>query len=88
CEQAGFRPNIVFESTNIHTVQSLVASGMGLSFAPEMITLAPWTSIPPVYVRLQTRPERLLVVAYRKDRHLSKPAEAFVNLLKRERLQV
>jgi DNA-binding transcriptional LysR family regulator len=82
CEQAGFRPRIVFESSNIQTVQSLVAAGMGISFAPEMITLAPWASTPPAYVRLSTRPKRTLVVAYRKDRHLSKPAEAFVNLLR------
>jgi LysR family hydrogen peroxide-inducible transcriptional activator len=82
CEQAGFRPRIVFESSNIQTVQSLVAAGMGVSFAPEMITQAPWSSEAPAYVRLTTRPERTLVVAYRKDRHLSRPAEAFVNLLR------
>lgn len=81
CEQAGFRPRIVFESTNIQTVQSLVAAGMGLSFAPKMITLAPGTLEPPVYVRLATRPYRTLVVAYRKDKPLSRPAEAFVRCL-------
>ncbi|TGV02397.1 LysR family transcriptional regulator, partial [Mesorhizobium sp. M00.F.Ca.ET.186.01.1.1] len=81
CEQAGFRPRIVFESTNIQTVQSLVAAGMGLSFAPEMITLAPGTIEPPAYVRLTTKPYRTLVVAYRKDKPLSRPAEAFVRCL-------
>lgn len=81
CEQAGFRPNIVFESSNIHTVQSLVAAGMGVSFAPAMITNAPRSSEKPAYVRLTTRPERTLVVAYRRDRHLSKPAKAFVDML-------
>ncbi|MGN7469009.1 LysR family transcriptional regulator [Brevibacillus sp. SAFN-007a] len=81
CELAGFRPRIVFESTNIQTVQSLVAAGMGLSFAPEMITRAPGTLEPPVYVRLATRPYRTLVVAYRKDKPLSRPAEAFVRCL-------
>jgi DNA-binding transcriptional LysR family regulator len=81
CEQAGFRPRIVFESSNIQTVQSLVAAGMGLSFAPRMITLAPWTTTSPVYLRLSTRPKRTLVVAHRKDRHLSRPAEAFVRIL-------
>lgn len=81
CEQAGFRPRIVFESSNIQTVQSLVAAGMGLSFAPKMITLAPGTLEPPVYVRLATRPYRTLVVAYRKDKPLSRPAEAFVRCL-------
>ncbi|MDR7313906.1 LysR family transcriptional regulator [Brevibacillus nitrificans] len=81
CEQAGFRPRIVFESSNIQTVQSLVAAGMGLSFAPKMITLAPGTVEPPVYVRMTTKPYRTLVVAYRKDRPLSRPAEVFVQNL-------
>ncbi|WP_134686619.1 LysR family transcriptional regulator [Brevibacillus migulae] len=83
CEQAGFRPKIVFESSNIHTVQSLVAAGMGISFAPAMITAAGRTSARPAYVRLATRPERTLVVAYRRDRHLSKPVKAFMDMLVR-----
>ncbi len=82
CERAGFRPHIVFESSNIQTVQSLVAAGMGVSFAPLMITRAPGTAVSPAYVRLTTRPERTLVVAYHKDRHLSKPARAFLHYLR------
>ncbi len=31
CGSAGFSPNIVFESSNIETVQSLVAAGMGIA---------------------------------------------------------
>jgi len=81
CELAGFRPRIVFESSNIQTVQSLVSAGMGLSFAPKMIALAPGSAEPPVYVPLTSKPSRTLVVAYRKDRPLSKPAEAFVRIL-------
>jgi len=81
CEIAGFRPRIVFESSNIQTVQSLVSAGMGLSFAPKMIALAPGSAEPPVYVPLTSKPSRTLVVAYRKDRPLSKPAEAFVRIL-------
>ncbi|WP_139489085.1 LysR family transcriptional regulator [Brevibacillus dissolubilis] len=81
CEQAGFTPRIVFESSNIQTVQSLVAAGMGISFAPNMITRAPWTSVKPAYVPLTTKPYRTLVVAYHKDRHLSKPARAFVEVI-------
>jgi DNA-binding transcriptional LysR family regulator len=88
CEQAGFRPRIVFESSNIHTVQSLVAAGMGISFAPAMITHGPRTNDVPAYVRLSARPERTLVVAYRKDRHLSKPAKAFVEMLRAKHPEV
>ena len=81
CEQAGFRPKIVFESSNIQTVQSLVAAGMGISFAPKMITLAPGVIESPAYAHLTGRPSRTLVVAYRRDRQMSRPAEAFVRLL-------
>lgn len=81
CEQAGFTPRIVFESSNIQTVQSLVAAGMGISFAPYMITQSMWTTSSPAFVRLASRPERTLVVAYNKDRHLSEPAKAFLSML-------
>lgn len=81
CEQAGFQPRIVFESSNIQTVQALVAAGMGVSFAPEMITRSPWGANVPVFVHLKQRPKRTLVVAYRKDRTLSLPVRAFIDLL-------
>jgi len=88
CQLAGFYPKIVFESSNIQTVQALVASGMGLSFAPEMISKAGGAVQRPAYVRLNTRPERTLVVAYRKDRHLSKPARAFIEMLRHTSTEV
>ena len=81
CEQAGFQPRIVFESSNIQTVQALVAAGMGVSFAPEMITRSAWGRNAPVYVHLKQRPTRTLVIAYRKDRTLSRPVRAFIDIL-------
>ncbi|MCG7318443.1 LysR family transcriptional regulator [Brevibacillus laterosporus] len=73
CEQAGFMPKVVFESSNIQTVQALVASGMGVSFAPHMITGAMNGNVCPTYVHLSTHPDRTLVVASHKDKHLSTP---------------
>ncbi|MGD8189277.1 LysR family transcriptional regulator [Brevibacillus ginsengisoli] len=83
CQAAGFKPTIVFESTNIQTVQSLVAAGMGISFIPQMITRSPWITDSPVYVRLESRPHRTLVMAVHKDRHLSLPVKAFMEVLRR-----
>ena len=40
CRKAGFQPHIVFESSNIETVQSLVAAGMGIAFVPQMVHAA------------------------------------------------
>jgi LysR family hydrogen peroxide-inducible transcriptional activator len=81
CLTAGFQPNIVFESTNIDTVQSLVAAGMGIAFVPSMIARNQGSPFTPTYVPLQEKPFRTLVIAYRKGRYLSKAAEAFIETL-------
>lgn len=81
CERAGFTPNIVFESSNIETVQSLVATGMGVAFVPEMVSRATWSEFTPVYIDLADQPMRTLVVAYRQGRYVSKAAEAFIDIL-------
>ncbi|MEF2245015.1 MULTISPECIES: LysR family transcriptional regulator [unclassified Paenibacillus] len=81
CLEAGFNPQIVFESSNIETVQSLVAGGMGIAFVPKMLTRAAGSDFTPVYLPLLPRPSRTLVVASRKGRYLSKAAEAFIHTL-------
>jgi len=81
CQEAGFSPQIVFESSNIETVQSLVAGGMGIAFVPRMLTRAAGSDFTPVYLPLLPRPTRTLVVASRKGRYLSKAAEAFIATL-------
>ncbi|PYY28737.1 Transcriptional regulator [Paenibacillus illinoisensis] len=84
CEQAGFDPRVVFESNNIETVQSLVATGMGITLVPRFIARAPRSEFVPVYVPLaEPVPSRTLVVAYRQGRVLSKAAEAFIDTFKR-----
>ncbi|GIO10925.1 putative HTH-type transcriptional regulator YcgK [Cohnella xylanilytica] len=78
CAAAGFSPRAEFESSNIETVQSLVAAGMGIAFVPHMVARSPVNGHVPVYVRLKGRPTRTLVIAYRKGRYLSNAAEAFI----------
>jgi DNA-binding transcriptional LysR family regulator len=82
CQKADFFPKVVFESSNIETVQSLVAAGMGVAFVPLMVTRAKWSHFVPVYLPLENRPQRTLVIAYRKGRYLSKAASAFIATLK------
>lgn len=78
CEQAGFDPQVVFESTNIETLQSLVATGMGITLVPRFIARAPRSEFVPVYVPLaDPTPSRTLVVAYRQGRVLSKADRSF-----------
>ena len=82
CREAGFEPRIVFESSNIETVQSLVAAGMGNAFVPHMVTRAQGYASSPFYLSLaEPRPTRTLVIAYRKGRYLTKAAEAFISTL-------
>lgn len=82
CHKHGFEPRVVFESSNIETVQSLVAAGMGIAFVPHMIAMGHGTQFRPVYLTLQDRPSRTLVLAFRKGRYLSKAAESFIQVLK------
>ncbi|NUU63210.1 LysR family transcriptional regulator [Paenibacillus agri] len=79
CREAGFEPKIVFESNNMETVQSLVATGMGVTLVPHFIARAPRSEFVPVYLPLaEPVPSRTLVFAYRRGRYLSKAAEAFM----------
>lgn len=79
CREAGFEPRIVFESNNMETVQSLVATGMGVTLVPHFIARAPRSEFVPVYLPLADPvPSRTLVFAYRRGRYLSKAAEAFM----------
>ncbi|MFC6332222.1 LysR family transcriptional regulator [Paenibacillus septentrionalis] len=82
CMQAGFSPNIVFESTNIETVQALVAGEMGIALVPNMLTRSSITNYTPAYLQIKSRPTRTLVIASRKGRYLSKAAQAFIATLK------
>lgn len=81
CHQAGFEPKIVFESSNMETVQSLVAAGMGVALVPALITIAPRSELVPAYLPIEGDPFRTLVIAYRSERYMSKAAEAFKETL-------
>ena len=83
CREAGFEPNVVFESNNIETIQSLVATGMGVTLVPHFIARAKRSEFIPVYLPLaEPVPSRTLVVAYRNGRYLSKAADAFIETFK------
>ncbi|WP_042162331.1 LysR family transcriptional regulator [Paenibacillus gorillae] len=81
CQRSGFTPNIVFESSNMETIQSLVAGGMGVAFVPRMLTRYRGSEFAPVYLPLADNPSRTLVIAYRKGRYLSKAADAFIRTM-------
>lgn len=81
CQEAGFMPRVQFESSNIETVQSLVAAGMGIAFVPSMVVRQQSSDFAPRYLTIQGKPSRTLVIAYRKGRYLSNAADAFIRTL-------
>ncbi|MCQ4085754.1 LysR family transcriptional regulator [Saccharibacillus sp. JS10] len=83
CREAGFEPQVVFESSNMETLQSLVAAGMGVTLVPRFVARSKHSSLLPVYIPLaEPVPYRTLVIAYRKGRSLSQAAQAFIDTLR------
>ena len=83
CENAGFSPNIIFETGNWNTIHSLVSTGMGVGFIPEILTEMPTVGKRPVYYRIianiTTRP---YLIAYKKGRMLPAAAQNFIEVAK------
>lgn len=87
CHDAGFEPKVIFESTNIETVQSLVSAGMGVAFVPKMVTRG-YPSNHPVYLPISDlKPTRKLVIGHKKGRYLSKAGNSFISIMKNIILQ-
>jgi LysR family hydrogen peroxide-inducible transcriptional activator len=83
CRQAGFTPQIVFESNNIETIQSLVAAGMGVALVPQMVMREANSRHAPVYFALEHPfAARTLVIGWRKNRYLSQAALSFIETVK------
>ncbi|MCH6266956.1 LysR family transcriptional regulator substrate-binding protein [Neobacillus citreus] len=74
---------IDFETSNIETAQSLVASGLGVTIVPKMV-MRQNANVNPLYIPLQSYPTRTVVFAYLKDRYLSLAARAFMDAYDRE----
>ncbi|HET8911170.1 MAG TPA: LysR family substrate-binding domain-containing protein, partial [Ktedonobacteraceae bacterium] len=65
---AGFTPNVVQEVTEMHTIVSLVAAGIGVSLVP--LSTRNIRSEGVVYRELEgTTAQASLAVAWRRDRH-------------------
>ncbi|MDR3709643.1 MAG: LysR family transcriptional regulator [Capsulimonadaceae bacterium] len=66
CQTAGFRPRVSQEATQLQTITSLVAAGLGVSLVPESLKNVRRSGI--VYKRLLDVSARIeMAAAYRKD---------------------
>jgi LysR family hydrogen peroxide-inducible transcriptional activator len=83
CNEAGFTPHIVFETMNWDTINSLVATGMGVGFVPEILIGSLTVDEQPTYCRiLAENTTRSYVVAHKKGRSLSTTANNFIRVAK------
>ncbi|MDP9321712.1 MAG: LysR family transcriptional regulator [Chloroflexota bacterium] len=80
CEQAGFHPTFAIEGAEMDGVLRMAAAGVGVAVVPSMVVER---GGPLVAVRIsQPTLSRSVGVAFRKDRHRSRAADAFVARLR------
>ena len=80
CEQAGFHPTFAVEGAEMDGVLRMAAAGVGVAVVPRMVVERGGTL---VAVRLsQPTLSRSVGVAFRRDRHHSRAADAFVARLR------
>src|SRR5258708_3058285 len=80
CEEAGFHPTFAIEGAEMDGVLRMAAAGVGVAVVPRMVVE---TGGPLVAIRLtQPTPTRSVGVAFRRDRHHSRAADAFVAQLR------
>jgi DNA-binding transcriptional LysR family regulator len=78
----GREPNIVFRSDDNGTVQGLVKAGVGIAIVPRLAVDATDSAVRVVELGERV-PPRLLGIAWHRDRHRTRAAEAFVELARR-----
>ena len=80
CEQAGFHPTFAIEGAEMDGVLRMAAAGVGVAVVPRMVVEK---GGPLVAVRLvQPTLTRSVGVAFRRDRHRARSADAFVAQLR------
>ncbi len=78
CQERGFKPNIIFEAASYDTLRSMVEAGVGISLVPETSWSLEKTDHVSL-VSLTSRPSRSLVIAWKKDKILSKEHRLFLD---------
>jgi len=87
CERREVRPAISFRSAQLETIQSLVASGLGISLLPAM-SAKNQSRFAPVYRSLaQPRPSRQIIALWPRSRPLNRAAREFLAALPRRQIK-
>ena len=79
CEQAGFRPAVVFEGDDLSTVRGFVAAGLGVAIVPAPRAGSPESGAGPVLYReiLDSGAAREICLRWSAERRLLPAAELF-----------
>ena len=79
CEQAGFRPAVVFEGDDLSTVRGFVAAGLGVAIVPAPRAGSPESGAGPVLYReiLDSGAVREICLRWSAERRLPPAAELF-----------
>ena len=81
CDRRDLKPNISFRSAQLETIQSLVSAGLGVSLVPQMAAQSK-KNYPPEYRSFSApRPSRQVVIAWPRQRPLSRAANELVKML-------
>lgn len=84
CRSAGFEPRIAFESTQIDTLQAMVAAGLGVTLVPR-IAAERARRPTPAFLPLEGEGApltRTLALAWRRDRYLPTAATSFLEVVR------
>lgn len=75
---AGFVPNVLFETSRAATILTMVSSGLCCSIVPDSESLQHIRGV--TFLSLDTHPTWELVASYKRGSYLSEPAKYFISL--------
>lgn len=81
CHQAGFEPQVAFESEDRETMLGLVAAGVGITFLPRIIAQHTRVDGPVTIDIVEPRLRREVGVVWRRNRYLPQSARNLITLL-------
>lgn len=83
CEEAGFTPRTICETLNWDTVDTLVGTGLGVGFVPEVLVKAPTTENSPNYYRISAKAFRPYAIVTQKNSTISHPAMLIIDYFRK-----
>ncbi len=78
--EAGFTPNVLFETSRAATILTMVSSELCCSIVPDSESMEHIKGV--TFLSLTTHPHWNLAASYKRGSYLSKPAEYFISLAK------